>query len=121
MQEIPIIDTSYPVNLLEFIAAIVILVLLVVILGYRNRVTRPQYWAISVIEVAVFAISWLFLAAMTDLVVYTHISLPIEVKPIVIDILNIVLYLGFCILLIFIETHRGLPKKDSEKTVVINE
>ena len=121
MQEIPIIDTSYPVNLLEFVAAIVILVLLVVILGYRNRVTRPQYWAISVIEVAVFAISWLFLAAMTDLVVYTHINLPVEIKPIVIDILNIVSYLGFCILLIFIEMHRGPPKTESEKVTVLDE
>lgn len=121
MQEIPIIEPGAPMNLLEFEAAIVILVLLVVILGYRNRATRIQYWIISAIEVAVFAISWQFLAFVTDLVVYTHISLPIEVKPIVIDILNILSYLGFCILLIFIETRRGLPKRDSEKTVVINE
>ncbi len=121
MQEIPIIDTSYPVNLIEFEAAIVILVILVVILGYRNRITRFQYWVISAIEVAVFAISWLLLAEMTGLVVYTHISLPIEVKPIVIDILNILSYLGFCILLIFIETRRGPSKRESEKTTVLDE
>ncbi len=110
MQIIPPIG-MFPVNLLEFVAAIMILVVLIAFLGYRNRATKLEYWIISAIEVAVFAISWLFLALMTGAFVYTHISLPVEVKPIVIDILNIVLYLGFCILLIFIETHRGLPKK----------
>ncbi len=117
MQEIPTINGSMPVNLLEFIAATIILVVLIAFLGNRNRATKPQYWAISVVEVAVFAISWLFLALMTDAFVYTHIRLPIEVKPIVIDILNILSYLGFCIILIFIETRRGSPKRDSEYSI----
>ncbi|MCK4566868.1 MAG: hypothetical protein KAU48_06110 [Candidatus Thorarchaeota archaeon] len=121
MQEIPIIDASYHPNLLEFVAAIVILVLLVVILGSRNRPVKLQYWVISAIEVAVFAISWLLLAIMTDVFFHTYISLPVGVTPIVIVILNVLSYLGFCILLIVIEMHRGPSKTESEKTTVINE
>ena len=120
MQGYIIIDSS-PVTLLEFIAAIVILVLLVVILGYRNRPIKLQYWVISAIEIAVFAISWLLLAILTDVFFYTHIYLPIEVKPIVIDIINILSYLGFCIILIVIEMHRGPSKTESEKTTVLHE
>ncbi|RDE15642.1 MAG: hypothetical protein C4K48_03430 [Candidatus Thorarchaeota archaeon] len=98
------------ISLAVLLAAVVILALLAVILGYRNRATRRLYWAIAAIEVVVFAVSWLFLALMTDLVVVTHVSLPLEQKFIVIDILNTLSFLGLCVLLAYIETHRGSPK-----------
>ena len=121
MQDIPIIDSSYPVNLSEFITVIILLFVVIIILGFRNRVTKFSYWMKSIGEVIIFAILWLFLAEMVLLAIYTYTSIPVQSITIVIDTLNILSFLGFCILLIFIETHRGLPKRDSEKTVVIND
>ncbi len=120
MQGIPTIDT-FPVNSFEFLIAIAILTILMLIIGYRKDSTNLRYWVISIIKITVVAVSWLFLALMTNAAVFTHISLPVEVKPTIVDILNIMSYLGFCILLIFIEMHRGVPKTDSETTVVISE
>ncbi|MBN2230819.1 MAG: hypothetical protein JW779_14615 [Candidatus Thorarchaeota archaeon] len=119
MQEIPTIEPDYPLSPLELGTAIVILVLLVVVLGYTNRTTRPRYWIIASIEVVVFTVSWLFLVLLTDLIVYTHISLPIDIKPIVIQAAKIISYLGFCILLVYIEMRRELTKTKHEKTQAI--
>ena len=120
-QEIPTFDGIAAVSLIQFIAAIVILVMLTIIIGYRNHVTRVWYWVISAIEVVALSISWLFLAIMTDLVVFTHISLPVEVKPIIIDILNILSYLGLCILLVITEMYRRPSKSKSEKATTSTE
>lgn len=120
LQGIPTVDT-FPVNLFEFLAAITILIILVSVIGIRKQKTKPKYWVIAIFEVAIFAVLWLFLAIMINAIVFTHINLVVEIKPIVVDILIIGLYLGFCILLIVIERYRGLPKIESESTMTANE
>lgn len=117
MQDIPIIDSAYPVNLSEFIAIIILLFVVIIILGCRNRITKISYWMKSIAEVIVFAILWLFLAEMVHLVIYTYTNIPAQSITTVIDTLNILSFLGFCILMIIIEKYRGLPQVESENSV----
>jgi hypothetical protein len=102
-------------------AAVCIQILLVIILGYRNRATRLRYWAIAAIELVVFAVSWLALVISIDLVVWTHVSLPVEDKFIAVDTLSILSYLGLTILLAFIEIHRGTPRSGISEQRVTTE
>jgi hypothetical protein len=120
LQGIPTVDT-FPVNLFEFLAAITILIVLVSVIGIRKQKTKPKYWVVAIFEVAIFAVLWLILAIMINAIVFTHFNLAVEIKPIVVDILNIGLYLGFCALILVIEKYRGLHKIQSETTEVINE
>jgi hypothetical protein len=118
MQDIPIIDSSYPVNLSEFITVIILLFVVIIILGFRNHVTKLSYWMISIAEVIVFTLLWLFLAEMVHLAINTYTTIPVDSITIIIDTLNILSFLGFCILMIVIEKYRGLPETESETGIV---
>jgi hypothetical protein len=121
MQVIPTIDFGPSVNIPLLIAAVLIQTLLVIILGYNKQTRNLRYWVIAVIEVVVFVLAWVFLSAMASLVIITHSGYPLEITFMIINIVSFSLYLGLSIILVFIEKHRGVPKTDSEMTVVISE
>lgn len=110
MQEIPTFIHAPSLDIVVFISTIVFLVLLVIIVGNRNRATDLLYWVIAAIEVTIFSVSWLFLYLLIDMFVWTHANLPTDDKPIGVNVLSALLFLGLCALLVFIETHRGTPR-----------
>ena len=93
-------------SLAQVLIVFVLMVTIIVIFSYRNRIGSPLYWAISEIEVFVFSYLWLFLAQVVGAIVITHTCLPMQVQDFIINIANALLCLVFCILLIIIERYQ---------------
>ncbi len=103
------------------LVAALILVVLVIVIGHKKGASGMRYWKISAIEVVFVFILWQLLSFPLWIVVMTYTQGSIEQRFQLVNIGNVLLYSGLFIFLLFIENRRGFTKKDSEKTVVIND
>lgn len=117
MQGIPTGDLGPAVDLYMIFAVTIILVLLVSILGYRRRTRHVQYWIIAIIG---FVLLWWFLSEMVSSMILIYTGYPLEMTLIIINIAIVLIFLGFCFLVIVIERYSGLSKIESKTTEVIN-
>ncbi len=114
MLQPPIIDYGAYVSLPQFVALVITMLILVVVIGYRNHVAKPAYWAVSIIQVAVLAVFWIFFAEFIMVAVMTYLFFPREVQLMIVDAARIIMFLGFCGILVAIESYRGRRMRESK-------
>ena len=106
--------------LVLFIGAAILLILIVT---FAHRRGSDDIWnrSLSVIEFLVSLVIWQVLDMFLFLYIFIFTSGSEIELYLRFYIGRIALFLGIVTLLILVEKYRGLPKKDSEKTVVIND
>ena len=106
--------------LVLFIGASILLILIVI---FAHKRGADDIWnrSLSVIEFLVSLVTWQVLDMFLFWYIFTFTSGSEIERYLRYYIGRIALFLGIVASLILVERYRGLPKRDREKTVVINE
>ena len=97
------------INPIVLIGGALILVILIIIFGYRNRGSGSHYWAVSIVKIlAIFAI-WQVVSFFAWGIILTHSGGPQRIFYS--NIVNALLYFGLTLLLVLSEIRRGQPRR----------
>lgn len=100
------------INPTVLIGGAIILVIVVIIIGYRNRAVGRRYWVISTFKIiTVFAV-WQVLSFPIWGIIMTHTGDLIEQRIFNINVVNTLVYLGMTLLLVLSEMRRNQPRPD---------
>ena len=111
-------DIGYSENLIEFVSAIVILVVLVTIIGYRKRELGARYWVLAIIKIFVVFLLWQILSFAIFIVIMTYTAYYLEEKLFFIYGARTAIFMIFCVLLVIIEIRSIFSNNRSVNTSI---
>jgi len=106
-------DIGYTMNLVELAAAIAILVILVIVIGYRKHMSGIRYWVLALAKVFMIFLIWSILSFALFIIIMTYTGYYLEDKLFFINMGRMVLFGLLCTLLIIIELRSEYFKEKS--------
>ncbi len=98
------------INPIVLFGGVIILTVLIIIFGYRNRGSGSRYWVVSIVKIlAVFGI-WQVVSFFAWGIILTHSGDPQRI--LYSNIVNALLYFGLTLLLVLSEIRRGQPMRN---------
>ena len=95
------------INLGVLVIGVTLLVLFVVIIGYRKGASGIRHWTLAAAKVSITFILWQILSFCMFLIIMTYTSGSGEQRLFRIDIASLIIFIVLSLLLIFVESRRS--------------
>jgi ABC-type multidrug transport system permease subunit len=95
------------INIVEILIGISLLILIVVVFGHRRGASGIRHWALAAGKVVILYIIWALLSLCMFIIFMTYTSGPEEQRIFRSNIAGIAIFIGLCLILIYIEHRFG--------------